>query len=221
MQELDEKILKKKNIDELTHIFMDEIREQNLKLIEGIIYLIDENFDGFKENMNYVIESSSEVKVKKMFEEKLFKSKKASFTKADRLKLFAKINGIKNIGEHLANKMLLYRVVFPDEKFKLQIRSIIKSLREISLNISDAVKSVGEDLNRAHDLSERVKEERRSMRKEEWEILNRLWNYDMDYISRTFIQLKNLIEGIMLLADHIKRFAEYIQFLSTKYLIFK
>ncbi len=221
MQELDETVLKKKNVDELTQIFMDRIKEQNLKLIEGISFLIDEDFDSFKKNLEYVIQSSAEIKIKKMFEEKLFKSKKASFTKADRLKLFAKINDIKSIGELLAHKMLLYKVVFPDEKFKLQIRSIIKSLKEISIYISDAVKSVGDDLNRAHDLSERVKEERRSMRKEEWEILNRLWNYDMDYISRTFIQLKELIEGIMLLADHIKSFSEYIQFLSTKYLIFK
>jgi hypothetical protein len=66
-----------------------------------------------------------------------------------------------------------------------------------------------------------VKEERRKMRKEEWELLKRLWNYDMDYLSRTFLYLKEFIEEIMLLADHIKNFAEYIQFLSTKYLIFK
>ena len=34
-------------------------------------------------------------------------------------------------------------------------------------------------------------------------------------------QLKELIEGIMMLADHIKKFAEYIQFLATKYFYFK
>ena len=33
--------------------------------------------------------------------------------------------------------------------------------------------------------------------------------------------LKELIEGIMMLADHIKKFAEYIQFLATKYFYFK
>lgn len=221
MMDISEKDLKKKNIDELTHMFMDDIHDQNINLIKGIEALIDEDFDNFNKNLNYVIETEVEVKLKKAFEAKLFKSKKAAFTKADRLKLFDKINDMKNIGEFLANKMLLYRVVFPDEKFKLQIRSITKSLREISINISDAVKALGVDLERAHDISERVKEERRLMRKEEWQLLKRLWQYDADYISRTFIYLKELIEGIMLLADHIKKFAEYIQFLSTKYLIFK
>ena len=58
------------------------------------------------------------------------------------------------------------------------------------------------------------------MRKEEWQLINRLYNYDMDYLSRTFIYFKELIEDIMMLADHIKTFAESIQFLATKYLIF-
>ena len=82
------------------------------------------------------------------------------------------------------------------------------------------MKSIGPDLEKAHNYSEVVKEERRRMRKEEWALLNKLWNYDVDYIGRTWYYLKELIEGIMMLADHIKRFAEYIQFLSTKYLIF-
>ena len=142
------------------------------------------------------------------------------FSKADRLKLFAKINEIKNIGEFIANKLLLYRAVFPDEKFKLQIRSVLKSLRVISNKLSEAVKLIGSDLSKAHDVCELVKDERRKMRQEEWKLINRLYNYDMDYLSRTFIYLKELIEDIMMLSDHIKTFAESIQFLATKYLIF-
>ncbi len=221
MLELDEKTLKKKNVDELTQIFMDEINNQNLKLIEGIEYLIEEDYDNFRNNLNYVIETTAEVRIKKAFEEKLFKSKKAAFTKADRLKLFGKINDIKNIGEFLANKMLLYRVVFPDEKFKLRTAGILKSLRSISIDISDAVKAIGSDLSHAHEICERIKEERRKMRNEEWSLLNRLWDYDVDYIGRTWYYLKELIEGIMMLADHIKNFSEFIQFLSIKFLIFK
>ena len=90
----------------------------------------------------------------------------------------------------------------------------------ISNNISEAVKSIGTDLSKSHDICENVKDERRRMRKEEWQLLNRLYNYDMDYLSRTFLYLKELIEDIMMLADHIKNFSEYIQFLATKYLIF-
>jgi uncharacterized protein Yka (UPF0111/DUF47 family) len=201
-------------------LFMDDIHEQNLKLIEGIEYLIKEDFDNFIKNLNSVIVTTAEIKIKKAFEEKLFKIKKASFTKADRLKLFAKINDIKNIGEFLAHKMLLYRVVFPDEEFKLRTAGILKSLRIISNEIAEAVKSIGTDLNRAHDICERIKEERRKMRNEEWQLLDMLWDYDVDYIGRTWYYLKELIEGIMMLADHIKNFSEYIQFLSTKYLIF-
>ncbi len=219
MNELDEKVLKKLNIDKLTHMFMDEINEQNLKLIEGIECLLEENFDGFEKNLKYVIKSTTEIQIKKAFESKIFKSK-LMFSKADRLKLFSKINDMKNIGEFLANKMLLYKVIFPDEKFKLQVLSIIKSIKELLNNISEAVKSIGSDLSKSHDICEKIKEVRRKMRKEEWILLNRLWNYDMDYLSRTFLYLKELIEGIMLLADHIKNFAEYIQFLATKYLIF-
>ena len=220
MVEINDDIIKKKSIDELTHLFMDDIHEQNLKLIEGIEYLIKEDFDNFIKNLNSVIETTAEIKIKKAFEEKLFKIKKASFTKADRLKLFAKINDIKNIGEFLAHKMLLYRVVFPDDEFKLRTAGILKSLRIISNEIAEAVKSIGTDLNRAHDICERIKEERRKMRNEEWQLLDMLWDYDVDYIGRTWYYLKELIEGIMMLADHIKNFSEYIQFLSTKYLIF-
>ena len=220
MREIDEKVLNKLSIDELTHLFMDNINEQNLKLIEGIEFLVQENFDKFNNSMNYVIETNTEVQIKKKFESRIFKSK-LIFSKADRLKLFTKINDIKNIGEFLANKMLLYKVVFPDKQFKNHILSILKSLKIISNNLAIAVKSIGTDLTKAHDISEEIKEERRKMRNEEWQLLNRLYNYDMDYISRTFIYLKELIEDIMMLADHIKNFSEYIQFLATKYLIFE
>ncbi|MFW9901638.1 MAG: hypothetical protein ACFFDY_10140 [Candidatus Thorarchaeota archaeon] len=219
MREFDEKELNKLSIDDLTKLFMDNINEQNLKLIRGIEFLVEEKFDKFKENLNYVIDTNTEVQIKKKFESKIFKSK-LMFSKADRLKLFTKINDIKNIGEYLANRMFLYKAVFPDEKFKLEIQLILKSLRKISIDLSNAVKLIGTDLSKAHDICEEIKEERRKMRNEEWKLLNRLYNYDMDYLSRTFLYLKNLIEDIMMLADHMKNFSEYIQFLATKYLIF-
>jgi uncharacterized protein Yka (UPF0111/DUF47 family) len=220
MIEIDEKELKKMNIDQLTHLFIDVINEQNLKLIEGVEHLVEEKFEKFRENLKTVIETNTEVQIKKKFESKIFKSK-LMFSKADRLKLFNKINEIKNIGEFSANRMLVYQVVFPDKEFKLQILSILKSLKLISIDLSDAVKLIGSNLSKAHDICEQIKEERRKMRKEEFKLLNRLYNYDMDYLSRTFLYLKNLIEDMMMLADHIKRFAEYIQFLATKYLIFE
>ena len=219
MREISDKELKKLNIDELTHLFVDNINEQNLKLIEGIEFLIDENFEKFTQNLNYVIQTNTEVRIKKTFEAKIFKSK-LMFSKADRLKLFNKINDIKNIGEFLANKMLLYKVVFPDKEFKLQIINILKSLETISNDLTKAIKYIGSDLSIAHNICENIKDERRKMRKEEWQMLNRLYNYDMDYLSRTFLYLKELIENIMMLADHIKSFSEYIQFLAIKYLIF-
>ncbi|MFX1380073.1 MAG: DUF47 family protein [Promethearchaeota archaeon] len=219
MKKIEDTDLNKLSIDELTKLFMDNIHEQNITLIKGIECLVKEDFAKFKENLNYVIDTNTEVKIKKKFESKIFKSK-LMFSKADRLKLFNKINDIKNIGEYLANRMLLYKVVFPDEQFKLQIQSVLKSLRTISNNVSDAVKLIGSDLSKAQDICEDIKEERRKMRNEEWSLLNRLYNYDMDYLSRTFLYLKNLIEDIMMLADHMKDFSEYIQFLATKYLIF-
>jgi len=220
MIEINEDDLKKLNINELTHLFMDVINEQNLKLIEGIEYLAEEKFEKFKQNLKTVIDTNTEVLIKKKFESKIFKSK-LMFSKADRLKLFNKINDIKNIGEFAANRMLVYQAVFPDKEFKYQILSILKSLKLISIDISDAVKLIGSDLSKAHDICEKIKEERRKMRKEEFQLLNRLYNYEMDYLSRTFLYLKNLVEDIMMLADHIKNFAEYIQFLATKYLIFE
>ena len=218
--DLTEKQLKKLSIDDLTHMFMDSINEQNIKLIEGIEYLIDEDFDNFETNVNYVIETKTEIQIKKAFEAKIFKSK-LMFSKADRLKLFTKINDIKGIGEFLANKLLVYKVVFPDEKFKLRIGLILKYLKDISMNLADAVKMIGSDLTHAHDVCENIKEQRRKMRKEEWDLLKQLWSYDMDYIPKEFIYLKEMIEGIMMLADHIKNFSEYIQFLATKYYYFK
>jgi len=220
LKKVNEEKLPGMSIDELTHLFMDQINEQTINLIEGIEFLIKEDFDNFNRILKLVIDSYSELQVKKSFESKIFKSK-LIFSKADRLKLFGKINDMKNIGEYLAHKMLLYKVIFPDKKFKLQLELILKSLIIISYNITDAVKAVGSDLSRAHDISEIIKEERRKMREEDWELLQRLWNYDMDYLSRTFLYLKDLIEGIMMLADHIKGFAEYIQFLATKYFFFR
>ncbi|MFX0188660.1 MAG: DUF47 family protein [Candidatus Hodarchaeota archaeon] len=220
LNNLTEKEVKKLKIDDLTHMFMDAINEQTLKFIEGVEFLIKEDFDNFEKNLNYVIETKTEIQIKKAFEAKIFKSK-LMFSKADRLKLFSKINDIKTIGEYLANKMLLYKVVFPDDEFKAKIDLILKYLKEISINLSDAVKSIGSDLTRAHDICENIKEERRKMRLEEWNLLKRLYNYDMDYLSRTFLYLKELIEGIMMLADHMKKFSEYIQFLVTKYFYFK
>lgn len=217
--ELSEKELNKLSIDELTRLFIDNINEQNLQLISGIENLVEEDFDTFKKKLNYVIKTTTEVQIKKTFENKIFKSK-LMFSKADRLKVFGKINDIKNIGEFMANRLLLYRAIFPDKEFKLNILSILKSLRMISLNLSKAVKQIGSDLRDSYNICEDIKEERRKMRKEEWKLLNRLYNYDMDYLSRTFLYLKNLIEDIMMLADHIKSFSEYIQFLGTKYLIF-
>ena len=220
MKEITDKELKKLNIDELTHLFVDNINEQNLKLIEGIEFLVEEKFEDFTKNLNYVIETNTEVQIKKVFEAKIFKSK-LMFSKADRLKLFSKINEVKNLGEFFANKMLLYKVVFPDNEFKSQLIRVLKSLKSISNGLTDAVKAIGSNLSNAHNICEEVKEERRKMRKHEWDLLNRLYNYDMDYLSRTFLYLKELIEDIMLLADHIKSFSEYIQFLATKYLIFE
>ena len=219
MEELDEKEISKLSIDELTQLFMDVIDEQNLKLIRGIEFLVEENFKNFEKNLQYVIDTNTEVKIKKRFESKIFKSK-LMFSKADRLKLFKKINDIKNIGEFMANKLLLYKVIFPDEEFKLHILSILKSLRKISNGLTNAVKLIGSDLSKAQNICEDVKEIRRKMRNEEFQVLKRLYNYDMDYLSRTFIYLKELIEDIMMLADHIKNFTEDIQFLATKYLIF-
>jgi predicted phosphate transport protein (TIGR00153 family) len=219
MIEIDEKELTKLSIDKLTHLFMDAINEQNLKLIEGIEFLVEENFDSFEKNLRYVIDTNTEIRIKKKFESKIFKSK-LMFSKADRLKLFNSINEIKNIGEFIANKMLIYRAVFPDESFKSQILDVLKALKSISNDLSDAVKLVGSDLSKAHDICEKIKDERRRMREKEWQLLNRLYNYDMDYLTRTFMYLKELIEDIMMLADHIKKFSESIQFLATKYLIF-
>lgn len=218
--DLTKKELKKLKIDDLTHLFMDTINEQTQKLIGGIEYLTKEDFDNFTKNLNHVLETKTELDIKKTFEAKIFKSK-LMFSKADRLKVFDKINDIKDIGEFLAHKMLLYKVVFPDKEFKLKLALILKSLRQITMNLVDAVKIIGTDLERAHEICENIKEERRKMRIQEWDLLERLWNYDMDYISRTWVYLKELIEGIKMLANHIKKFAEYIQFLATKYFYFK
>ena len=172
MKEIEDKELNKLSIDELTKLFMDIINEQNLKLIKGIEYLVEEDFTNFMKNLSYVIDTNTEVKIKKKFESRIFKSK-LMFSKADRLKLFNKINDIKNIGEFLANKMLLYKAIFPDTQFKAEIVNILKSLTNISNLLSDAVKLIGTDLSKSHDLCEEIKDERRRMRKGEWYLLRR------------------------------------------------
>ena len=217
---MDNEKLQDLSISELTDLFADKILSDTQNLIKGIEFLIEENFEEFDQLLKHVIKSAKEVEIKKTFESKIWKAK-LMFSKADRLKVFSKINDMKNIGEFIAHKLLLYRVVFPDEKFKLRIQGIVKSLHSISSNLVNAIKLISSDLERAHEICEEIKEERRKMRREEWALLEILWNYEMDYLSRTFLYLKELVESIMMLADHIKGFSEYIQFLSTKYLIFR
>jgi hypothetical protein len=220
MTKIEEKQLQKFNIDELTIQFMERIHQDNIKLIEGIVHLIDEDFDTFTKNLQEVLEATEEIKIKKAFETKIWKAK-LMFSKADRIKILKEINSIKTLGENLANKLLIYRIIFPDDEFKLSMKLILTSLRTLSNDLADAVKIIGTDLTRAHDICEGIKEERRNMRKEERKLLQRLWNYEMDYLSRTFLYLKELIEGVMNLGEHLKDFAEFIQFLATKYLIFE
>ena len=119
LEEITEKQLEKLKIDELTNLFAEKINEHTQKLIEGISYIITEDYDNFKKNMKYVIEPREELRIKKTFENKIFKSK-LMFSKADRLKIFSQINDIKNIVEFLANKLLIYRVILPDEDFKVR-----------------------------------------------------------------------------------------------------
>ena len=220
MTKIEEEQLQKFNIDELTIKFMERIHQDNIKLIEGIEHLIDEDFDTFTKNLQEVLEATEEIKIKKAFETKIWKAK-LMFSKADRIKILKKINNIKTLGEILANKLLIYRIIFPDDEFKLSMKHILTSLKILSNDLADAVKIIGTDLTKAHDICEETKEERRKMRKEERKLLQRLWNYEMDYLSRTFLYLKELIEGIMALGEHLKDFAEFIQFLATKYLIFE
>jgi hypothetical protein len=83
------------NIDELTHLFVDNINEQNLKIIGGVEFLIDEKFDNFTQNLKYVIETNTKVKIKKSFETKIFKSKLIRFSEKIRLRFKIQTNAFK------------------------------------------------------------------------------------------------------------------------------
>ncbi len=221
MQEKIDADLSKLSIDELTIRFMESIHQDDLNLFDSLEYLIKEDFKNFEKNIKEVLSSTEkETQIKKAFESKIWKAKLV-FSKWDRLTVMDHINDIKILGEHLTNKLLVYRVVFPDDEFKTRMQLILTSLKSISNNLNQAVKLIGKDLEKAHDICENVKEERRNLRRKEGELLNRLWNYDMDYLSRTFLYLKELLEGLITLGDQFKKFAESIEFLATKYLIFK
>ncbi len=221
MQEKIDPKLSKMSIDELTICFMESIHKDDLNLFNSLEYLIKEDFENFEKNIKEVISSAEEeTKIKKAFESKIWKAKLV-FSKWDRLQVMDHINDIKILGEHLTHKLLLYRVVFPDDVFKQQMQFILTSLKSISNNVNQAVNFIGKDLEKAHNVCENVKEERRNLRKKEGELLKQLWNYEMDYLSRTFLYLKELIEGLITLGDQFKKFVEYIEFLATKYLNFK
>lgn len=207
-------------IDEITQYFMNKTTKQNMKLIKAISHLIIEDFDEFEKDLNYVIENKKEEKIKRTFESKIWKSK-MMFSKADRVLVFNRINKIRDLGEILARKMLLYRVVFPDEKFKNDIKIILDLLKTVFLDLASAVKSIEKDLEHSYEVSQKIKNEHVFLRNKAWELLTTLYNYDMDFLSRTFLYLKDLIEGIVNLADDAENFAGYLQFLATKYLIFE
>jgi len=214
------KELKKMKIDELTIYFMNRTTKQNMKLIRAINFLINSNFENFEADLKYVIENKKEEEIRRAFESKIWKSK-LMFSKADRVLVFNRINRIRDLGESLARKMLIYKVVFPDEKFKNDMRDILDSLKTVLLDLSNAVKNIGKDLDKSYELSQKIKLEHDSLRNKEWGLVSKLYEYDMDFISRTFLYIKDLIEGIVAIADEAEGFAEYLQFLATKYLIFE
>lgn len=214
------KELKKMKIDEITQYFMNKTTKQNMKLIRAINHLIIENFEEFEKDLKYVIENKKEEEIKRVFESKIWKSK-MMFSKADRVLVFNRINKIRDLGEILARKMLLYRVVFPDEQFKNDIKEILELLKTVLLDLASAVKSIGKDLEYSYEVSQKIKNEHLKLRNKAWELLGNLYNYEMDFLSRTFLYLKDLIEGIVFLADEAENFAGYLQFLATKYLIFE
>jgi len=217
---LPKKELKKMKIDEITQYFMNKTTKQNMKLIRAINHLIIENFEEFEKDLKYVIENKKEEEIKRVFESKIWKSK-MMFSKADRVLVFNRINKIRDLGEILARKMLLYRVVFPDEQFKNDIKEILELLKTVLLDLASAVKSIGKDLEYSYEVSQKIKNEHLKLRNKAWELLGNLYNYEMDFLSRTFLYLKDLIEGIVFLADEAENFAGYLQFLATKYLIFE
>lgn len=214
------KELKKMKIDEITQYFMNKTTKQNMKLIRAIGHLIIEDFEEFEKDLKYVIETKKEEEIKRAFESKIWKSK-MMFSKADRVLVFNRINKIRDFGEILARKMLLYRVVFPDEQFKNDIKEILELLKTVLLDLASAVKSIGKDLEYSYEVSQKIKNEHLKLRNKAWELLSKLYNYEMDFLSRTFLYLKDLIEGIVFLADEAENFAGYLQFLATKYLIFE
>jgi len=199
---------------------MNKTTKQNMKLIRAINHLIIENFEEFEKDLKYVIENKKEEEIKRVFESKIWKSK-MMFSKADRVLVFNRINKIRDLGEILARKMLLYRVVFPDEQFKNDIKEILELLKTVLLDLASAVKSIGKDLEYSYEVSQKIKNEHLKLRNKAWELLGNLYNYEMDFLSRTFLYLKDLIEGIVFLADEAENFAGYLQFLATKYLIFE
>jgi len=217
---LPKKELKKMKIDEITQYFMNKTTKQNMKLFRAIDYLIIENFEEFEKDLKYVIENKEEEEIKRVFESKIWKSK-MMFSKADRVLVFNRINKIRDLGDILARKMLLYRVVFPDEQFKNDIKEILELLKTVLLDLASAVKSIGKDLEYSYEVSQKIKNEHLKLRNKAWELLSNLYNYEMDFLSRTFLYLKDLIEGIVFLADEAENFAGYLQFLATKYLIFE
>jgi len=199
---------------------MNKTTKQNMKIIRAIDHLIIENFEEFEKDLKYVIETKKEEEIKRAFESKIWKSK-MMFSKADRVLVFNRINKIRDFGEILARKMLLYRVVFPDEQFKNDIKEILELLKTVLLDLASAVKSIGKDLEYSYEVSQKIKNEHLKLRNKAWELLSKLYNYEMDFLSRTFLYLKDLIEGIVFLADEAENFAGYLQFLATKYLIFE
>ncbi|MCK4237988.1 MAG: DUF47 family protein [Candidatus Lokiarchaeota archaeon] len=214
------KELKKMKIDEITQYFMNKTTKQNMKLIRAIDHLIIEDFEEFEKDLKYVIDTKKEEEIKRAFESKIWKSK-MMFSKADRVLVFNRINKIRDLGETLARRMLLYRVVFPDEQFKNDIKEILELLKTVLLDLASAVKSIGKDLEQSYEVSQKIKNEHLKLRNKAWELLSNLYNYEMDFLSRTFLYLKDLIEGIVFLADEAENFAGYLQFLATKYLIFE
>jgi len=217
---LPKKELKKMKIDEITQYFMNKTTKQNMKLIRAIGHLIIEDFEEFEKDLKYVIETKKEEEIKRAFESKIWKSK-MMFSKADRVLVFNRINKIRDLGETLARRMLLYRVVFPDEQFKNDIKEILELLKTVLLDLASAVKSIGKDLEHSYEVSQKIKNEHLKLRNKAWELLSKLYNYEMDFLSRTFLYLKDLIEGLVFLADEAENFAGYLQFLATKYLIFE
>ncbi|MHA1731076.1 MAG: DUF47 domain-containing protein [Promethearchaeota archaeon] len=184
-------------------------------LDEAIGFQVEGDYGNMRARAKEVVKYEKMVdRVKDAIVEKMFGRDRLPFSKGDRFEIINRVDGITDIAEIVARKMVFLDLPIPDE-IKADYRKMSEKTLLAVTNLKKAVDALGSDLRGAKELCKEVEAERRVVRDTEWEVFPKLLSIKIPKVH--LVMLKDLIEGVGRLADRTEDFSDNITALAVKY----